>query len=389
MQKISMTSALDNRAEKLLALVWPEGISVRDRVVLDAIPKEQRGRVLDRLEAVWRAELGEPLGPLAEFVGLKRAGFFNLRRSWSKERSLAALVPHETKSPRRISAPFDDPLRALAAQWLKEGPGRRNVDIAKLLLDHEESLKCETPQSALAALQRMERLVQHTRRDLASDPVFLRRAYGGGIVLDLTAVSLVLDEEVRTLAVAALLIETASGLIIGSALGRQCQASALQRDALESGITFLNSRRADLPLARAPAPDVGLMLATEADPGGIERALKPHVRELVIGRIGGFSFGQQAVQIVGPRVGRLVMNPRRTLKVDVDDFLITRTAQLVSLKQAEATWVREVQRHNAGRLDALTEAGIIGGSGHSHGRIATVLQAILEVMLADQTLSCA
>jgi hypothetical protein len=84
---------LHDREIELVARVWPEGMPTRDRVVLDALPAGDRSRILKRLEAVWRADCGEPLGPLADLAGLKRAAFFNLRRSW-RAKSLAGLVPN-------------------------------------------------------------------------------------------------------------------------------------------------------------------------------------------------------------------------------------------------------------------------------------------------------
>jgi hypothetical protein len=202
--------------------------------------------------------------------------------------------------------------------------------------------------------------------------------------LDLTAVSLVLDQEVRTLAVAAMLVETASGLILGSALAHRDAGEKLQRDTLRLALKFLDEHRADLPHSPEHAPGVALMLPEVADLDRVQSAVEPHAGDLVVGRIGGFSFGQQVVQIIGPRVGRLVMNPRRTLALDVDRFLKTRTARLVSLEEARSIWAREVDRHNADRISALRTAGIIDGTGLSNGRLATVIRAILEALFPDQ-----
>jgi hypothetical protein len=237
--------------------------------------------------------------------------------------------------------------------------------------------------AALTVLQRLERIVQHQRRELVNDPDFLRKAFGCGLVLDLTAVSVVLDERERTQAVVSLLVETASGVVLGSALGRFDEGANLQQEAMVSALGFLHELKVDLPSCSARWPDLGLMLPAVADVDRIEAVLKPHVNNLVVGSVGGFSFGQQIVQIVGPRVGRMVLNPRRTLKVDPAGFVEKRQAAVVSLKEAKSIWAREVQRHNAGRIEALVEAGMINESGSRNGKLATAIGAIINALKAD------
>lgn len=371
---------LPGRQAELVSRVWPEGIPTRDRVVLEAVPATGRARTLNRLEAVWRAERGEPLGPLAELAGLGRAAFYNLRVAW-RTKSLAGLVPHDTRSGRRVTASDDDPLRLRASAHLRDEPGRRNVEIAKLLMDQDTSLVGDNsgPHDALTVLQRLERLVREERRGLARDPVFLTGAFGQGLVLDLTAVSIVLGGAERELAVVAIIMETASGLILGSALGRKDEGRLLQCNALVAGLDFLRQHKADLPPSRDAAPDLGLMLPSGVDPGRVVEALVAHVDELTVGRVGGFSFGQQVVQVVGSRIGRMPLNPRRTLSFDIEDFMSRRMAPTVTLLEAQAVWAREVDRHNADRIVALVDAGIVYG-GLPEGRLAAVVRAILATL---------
>lgn len=368
------------RQGAVTGMVWPNGIPSRDRVLLDSIPIRERGRVLDRLEAVWRAERGEPLGPLADLAGLKRVAFYNLRSAW-RANSLAGLVPNQTRSGRRVAAGEDDPLRARASMYLNADPGRRNVDIAKTLLDENRSLVVDDgPNAALVVLQRLERLVQHERRALASDPDFLRGAYGLGMILDVTAVSIVLDEGERSLAIAAMLVDTASGLILGSALGNHDAVEQLQLDALADGLDFIARRKADLPPSRVTAPDLGLMIPATMDAEKVGELLRPHVRELFVGWVGGFSFGAQLVQNIGPRVGRMVLNPRRTLTVDVEQFLEKRIALVATLAEAKAIWALEVDRHNVNRIAALRKAEILDAQGLANGRLSTVIRAIAAAL---------
>lgn len=374
--------SVGERQEELIALVWPEGMPIRDRIVMEAVPAAVRNQLLNRLEAVWRAEQGEPPGALANLAGLKRAAFYNLRVAWRKN-SLAGLVPHDTRSGRRIDADKDDPLRSQAVALLRASPLRRNVDLAKSIMDANRSLVPEDagPNYALTVLQRLQRLVGEERRRLAADPAFVGTAYGGELVLDLTAVQIIIESSGRSLAIAAILLETASGLVLGSALGEMHQGTSLQCDALKSGLSFLESQKADIADSSDAMPRLGWMLPPGVDAEQIAGSVEPHVGELIMGRAGGFSFGQQVLQVVGPRIGRTPLNPRRTLlaNVDMEEYPKRRVAPVLTLDEARAIWAREVERHNADRVDALTKAGIIG-RGVPHGRLAAVIRAMLVAL---------
>lgn len=371
---------LAERQSRLVAQVWPDGMPARDQVVLCAVPEDERSRLLDRLEAVWRASRGEPLAPLAKLADLKRAGFYNLRKAWERS-SLSGLIPHESRSGRGTVMEIDDPLRARAKTLLIERPLARNVDLAKALMGGEPALFPETasPHDAMSTLQRLERLVREERSRLVLDPQYLKGAYGAGLVLDLTAVSIVLDEEPRALCVVALLMEMASGLVLGSALGRAADGIGLQRMALEGGLTFLSSRKADVVPSQRAAPDLSVVLTDGVDADRFSEALRPCTGVMHVGRVGGYSFGTFAGQIVGQRIGRVPMNPRRTLEIDLDAFLESRRAPVVSMDEARAIWTREIERHNGDRVEALVEAGIVDGAS-SDGQLAALARRILDTL---------
>lgn len=374
-------STLAERQSRLIAQVWPDGMPPRDQVVLGAVPEDERSRLLDRLEAVWRASRGEPLAPLAKLADLKRAGFYNLRKAWERN-SLSGLIPHESRSGRGTVVEIDDPLRALARTLLTERPLARNVDLAKALMDGRPDLLPETagPHGALSTLQRLERLVREERSRLVLDPQYLKGAYGAGLVLDLTAVSIVLDEEPRALCVVALLMEMASGLVLGSALGRAADGIGLQRSALEGGLSFLRRRKADVaPLEGAP-PDLSVVLTDGVDADRFSEAMSPCTGVMHVGRVGGYSFGSFAGQIVGQRIGRVPMNPRRTLDIGPDAFMETRRAPVVSMEEARAIWTKEVERHNEDRVEALAKAGIVDGAS-SDGRLAVLARRTLGALI--------
>lgn len=361
------------RPDDPLAEAWPDGMPEADRLFLAALGERERQLVMRRLDAVMRADRGEPLAPLADGIGLKRAAFFNLRRAW-RQRSLAALLPHAARPGRRVEAKADDPRRKRAGELLQQRAGRRNVDIAKLMVAEDPTLVGDGPHGRLVAIQKMERLVRHERARLAVDPAFLRQAYGGGLVLDLSAISIVMEGQ--KLAVAALLVETASGLILGHAIGSSNETVGVQLEALTVARSFLATRRADLEFDARAAPELALMVPPGVDADAMAAELAPHVNGLVIGRIGGFSYGQQVRQVIGPRVGRIVLQPRRTLAVDIEEFASAGRSPVMPPATARATFAREVVRHNAHREKALVAAGCIDGGGCSAGVLAYLTETI-------------
>lgn len=389
MQEEGSPESLDERQAWLEGLIWPGGVSVRDRVVLDALALDQRPRILDRLEAVWRAEQGEPLAALAELAGLKRAAFFNMRRAW-RTNGLAGIVPNDTRSPRRVSIELNDPLRERVRQMLRERGGDRNVDLAKALLDADDGLLVTPdtgPHERLAVLQRVERTVQHERRSLSSDQEFLRVSFGSGLGVDLVAVSIVLSEdgsESQTLAVVATVMETGSGLILGAELGHVEDGRSLQLAALGHAIVFIDQHRCDLAPSRSKAVDVSLLVPSASDPVAIEAALRPHVGELDVRPAGPYSFGFQLIHSIGPRIGRLVLQPRKTLAFEVSEHRKSRISTVMAPDHARAFVAREVQRHNADRMAALSDAGIVDGAGLQRGRLSAVISEMIAALRADQ-----
>ena len=51
-------------SEDLISLIWPNGMTDREQIVFNGLLPSKREVVLKRLEAVWRAENGEPWEPL-------------------------------------------------------------------------------------------------------------------------------------------------------------------------------------------------------------------------------------------------------------------------------------------------------------------------------------
>lgn len=189
-----------------------------------------------------------------------------------------------------------------------------------------------------------------------------------------------LDEADPALAVVSMLIETASGAILGSALGRAGMGASLQIEAVSDALSFIRAHRADLTVGDAARSELLLAVTPDREPDALEERLRPFFGGVSAGKFGGFPFGGHAHQVIGPRVGRMVINPRRTLDVDLETFLVDREAEFHSIDVARAIWRREVDRHNGPRVAALREAGIVDGAGSSDGPLAAAMRAVVEAL---------
>ncbi|MBD8548832.1 hypothetical protein [Sphingomonas sp. CFBP 8760] len=371
----------DVTSPDFLARIWPDGMPDRDRILLDALSPKDRIPILCRLNAVWRAEQGEPLGPLANSIGLQRAAFFNLRRAWRRH-SLAGIIPNETRSSRRRpAAPEKDPREALANAILRSHPRLRNVDVAKLMLETSKPPSERGEHHAyLAALQLAERFVQRERRVLAGDQDFVREAYGRALGIDLVAVSIIADEDPTNLAVVAIVMEEASGVVLGTSLGLLADRSALQLAALEAAAATIRLHRADLPPSTAPDIDLSLVVGSDFATAELDGMLRPHFSDVFVGGAGGYGTGRQVLQIIGPKVGRMVIHPRKMDSVDMDHLSRTRILHRLPLDQARALWSKEVQRHNEAGLQTLRNIGMYDGDGQADGRLSGAIGTIEAAM---------
>ena len=344
-------------AERLFGLIWKDGIPERERVIFDGLPAEVRAEALARLEAAWRAENGEDWEPLAQGLGLGRSAFYNLRRHW-RERSLEGVIPFARQAPRRVETAPDAPVRRRARDLLVEdGLTSGNTELARRLVEGAGPDDVIGGGSEQTRLQWAERLIRHERRALASDGGYLRANYGRRMLVDVTAVSIVLEDE-GELAVAAFCVDVASGLVLGTAIGRLSTATELQRSAVDDAWRFVRRHWADRAPGVWPRCGLHLMLPPDADGSVSEDGLRSVTSDLMVRRPGRYAFGGELVQLLGPRIGRIPLAPRRTLAVDRAPFSSSRRTVELPGPEADALLRREVLRHNDPVLRAIASGGV-------------------------------
>jgi hypothetical protein len=378
---MSKLNDADGRTAKLLQALWPDGMPERDRVIFEGLLPDRRAEVIARLDAVWRAENGEPLGPLAKGIGLKRAAFYNLRQAW-QERSLEGIIPNARRKPRRMKIALDSPLRDLARSLIiEDGMTSRNLDIARRLVDDPLGIEEIFGRTEQIRLQSAERLVLHERRALSREPDYLRNNFSRRLVIDMTAVSILLEGNSQ-LAVVAVVLDAGSGLVLGSALNRLETAVEIERAAVEEARRFIARSQVDKTQGTGWACDLDIMLPTMAtEPEDFEE-LRVVTRKLDVRRPGTYGFGQELVQLIGPRMGRLPLAPRKTLSIDADPAALRRKVVELEPSQAGAYWEREVLRHNEPILNALAAANILG-RGVPEGQMTAILSAVDGLLLGS------
>jgi hypothetical protein len=345
-------------SEDLISLIWPNGMTDREQIVFNGLLPSKREVVLKRLEAVWRAENGEPWEPLAASIGLGRAAFYNLRKAW-REQSIEGVIPYERRAARSLETPEDAPIRRLARNILRSADlASGNSLTARRLLNEAGDDATIGGATQQTRLQWAERLIRHERRRLALDPQFLQKNFAKRIILDLTAIPIVIEGD-EELAVVAIVMDTASGLILGDCFGTIDDAAELQLVATRIALAFVEDMRPGLSYDYTGYPDLDLILPPSRDAINPPASLLAASRSLEIRAPGTYAYGQQIVQTVGPKIGRIPLAPRKTLSVQREKFARSRKVADLDPIEASAFWQREALRHNEPILLALEKAGLL------------------------------
>lgn len=265
--------------------------------------------VARRLNAVWRAEQGErPLEWLAEFAGVSRARFFELRKAWSK-RDLPALLRQQTRKP--SSKVKQSPLVEASVQYLRDnGPNTRNRAIARDLIAHGV-LGEPVGEPSVTQIQKLDRYIRVARRLMQTDADFLIRHYGYGLLIDLVGTDVILDLGEPQTAVIALVIETASGVILGAGIGAAADESSIQASVIEQALQFVTYHRFDRRLPDWSQPDLFCAVSVDTNLDRAGEVLGHFANQVLITPSGGYARGLQAAHLLGPKMGPFALTPRR------------------------------------------------------------------------------
>lgn len=367
---------------EVLDLAWPDGMPAEEHALLVTLDTDRRAIVVRRLAALLDVERGlVDLTGGAREAGVARTLFYNLRKAWRLRRSLRSLVPY-AKGPNPAPS-FVEPHkregliarrqateRAAAVAAIRADPAASSDEIASRIAEETGS---ELDRRTLVSLARQERRLLHF------SPHLLRGVYGRSVLADVSALALLVESggQAET-AIAAMIVERSTGLVLGHAVGRRRDGAVLQVSAASRAITFLYERGLDVPADVV----VGMMLVVPPGTGAridrlIERGVAALGSDAVIEK-GRLRFGRRLAALIGQpgSIGLRTMStvPRRNVTAPEQPL----RQAVLSVGEADALLGAELLRHNRSALDALRLAGF-GREGASAGAMARLIAAVFDV----------
>lgn len=399
-------------ADELFAKAWPEGATKSDLALLESLSEDQRDAALLRLEKMLEADLGvAKQASLARALGINRSYFLTLHRRWKVDRRLSTLVPYQARPARRMVRSRANELMELTVRrLLLRSPSRlRNSEIAKRATAREarrrdrlERMKGRSPDapSTKIDLDRSRndaalKIVHRVRRELASDVTWLKRRYGGEIALDVTAISLALVNEagVHRQAIVALVIEAASGFILGHAMGSFEIALELSTSAIAMAKARLDRETLDVCDVASEKTNVSAIVADVPVPSSGGAGEMPSAvasdDHLELRRGSARRYGLLTREYIGPRIGRMIIHPRATYTGNAKLDLAGRRYVEAGPDDAAALWAYEVERHNQPIEDRLRNLKGLCPSGRMTAalmELEVVLQGNARLTIEDSAL---
>lgn len=366
------------RYAKLIQLVWPGGIPAREGAFLRSLSPDDLEVVARRLNAVWRAEQGEqPLEWLAQFAGVSRARFYVLRKAWAKG-DLPALLRQQTRKP---SAKVEkSPLIEASIQYLRDnGPNERNRAIARTLIA-DGVLGEPEEEPSVTQIQKLDRYIRVARRLMQTDADFLMTHYGRGLLIDVVGTDIVLDLEEPRPAVIALIIETASGVVLGAGIGPSEDQFLIQTDAVKQALKFVSFYRYDRKLWDGDKPELYWAVTPTIELGYSVEVLKRVSGKVAITNSGGYARGLQADQLLGSKLGRVNLAPRRLDDRPAGGKILP--GNTMQIDRAAALLDSAVAEHNRERLSVLFQVEDSRDIGLTHeGSMVWVLKTVYNEII--------
>ncbi|MES2753505.1 MAG: hypothetical protein V4659_02450 [Pseudomonadota bacterium] len=336
--------------EALLAIAYPDGIPAGEAAHLASLAPDRAEQVARRLAAVLEAErdVRPGLAELAARAGVDRSVFFHLRRQWRERRSLSVLTPF-AGTPLRgaVDRGGSKPALPIVRRLVAESPDFVSAgEIARQVVrEMREEVSYKT------AL----RLVRLERQKSATDADYLRGNYGRTLLLDISAVDIPISGVETAVAIAAVVMDRSSLLVLGSAAGGSSDMLSLQSLAIRRARQLLADERLD----RAMPPDdvnVEFVLADGAAPlTALPSAIDRRGGMDVVTR-GPRRFGRRASGLLGGRLGGLRLMPHATATGRPESAALATKRSPVTVGHAAELVDRAVLDHNGPRITALRAA---------------------------------
>lgn len=357
-----------------------------DRSFLNLLRPAQMRDLLGRLTALAACEAGKTTREAAEISSVSMPTMFRIKRTWAdkENRSLKSISGFAGRKRRGASSSerFEQ-ARLVAQTLLTHGRGPRSVH------DFADSIRRNSGGSI--STKAAERIARDALSDKRLTAENLARAYGRDVIVDAVAVSLVVEgvddplqpeQTGNALAVLAVVVEKASGLILAAEVAREADAVRSQYRALVAANWFLSENNADA-LWSEPA-QLHVTVGPKADGYGVQFAsrLKKLVGEKQVKAVGPRRFGRATKQVLGSSLGPLKFLAGSTECGNIETAQVRAIGRgAVSLNKAREMVATIVHQHNRALLDRLKQLGAIPSEKMAEYR-GSISQG-LELLLRD------
>lgn len=368
---------LDDSERALLIRAWPDGVAEDEVRLLRSLTAARRSKVVARLRALLdiedarreNANVHVDMRTKAIAAGLTTDGLFAIRRKWDSSRSLASIAPYLGRAERQpTQRDDDDPIVIAARALIAEMAGRPDSVLASRL---REKFGTSVPN--------MIRLVRRLRRDDATDPERIGQTFGRSLLVDLCAIDRVTLASPPSPIVCAVVVERASGLILGTAVEASGGDTIVaQVAAVRAAMAFISDHELDVD------GDEAAVELTIGDGGKAAEAfaaanrLKDKGIDLRVNSVGPRRYGQRLVSQLGKRLGRLWWRPRST--APASEPAKPDLANGIAIGDAAILVAGEVEAHNAMMFGNLAEGGVCAGWGNTDGAMTAALRRVLAMM---------
>ena len=224
-------------------MVWPSGLPPEEEANWAAVPEVRREVVLERLQALVALETdGMKVGEAAALAGLSRQAFHKLRSKWRAERSIRSVTPYRFKLSTVAVGKDGDDVFAGGEPASTDAPLARALDLVTERTAESNGRLGRRLRKAIddsISLPTAVDVVRRARSVAALDPDRLATMFGSSVLIDFVGVRIDgVVAETEEMVVAALVLERASGIVLGFDVGERHRMSESQlgsiRDALET-----------------------------------------------------------------------------------------------------------------------------------------------------------
>ncbi|NCQ21010.1 MAG: hypothetical protein GW768_07585 [Sphingomonadales bacterium] len=358
---------------------WLNEAKAEDRLLFRTLDAEKRGIAGQRLGALLRLEADEiSVGAAGEMAGLTRSAFHTVRRRWDASHELSAVVPFATRRSRGAAIDLGD----VTAAVLDGGLESREIALARDLIQKEPQLSNGALGRKLAVrladgshVNGMARLVQRVRHSLRLQPEALRRMYGRSLIVDNTAIALLVEgSDGPECSVASLVTERASGLVLAGEVSMRADAPRAFRNAVRRASAGVRELELDV---RAPGP-FGCIVVM---PPGVSAPDAPCTEdndesEFAYVDSGPRRYGTRTISTLGSRIARIRLVPRYTEPgTGIPKLEWGHYREPLSVTDADGVLQLEIGRWNKRILPRLEACGL-AGSGGGMGQLSATLRSL-------------